>query len=77
VADLAVQTSHLYKKQLPSVFTLNKSFGLPHNPSCMRKVPVAALNIKPHGTIFVGEKSKEVSMVFGSFPQKKESQVVQ
>jgi hypothetical protein len=37
----------------------------------------AALNIEPLGSIFVGEKSKEVSMVFGSFPQKKESQVVQ
>jgi hypothetical protein len=38
---------------------------------------VAALNIEPLGSIFVGEKSKEVSMVFGSFPPKKESQVVQ
>jgi hypothetical protein len=38
---------------------------------------VAALNIEPLGSIFVGEKSKEFSMVFGSFPQKKEPQVVQ
>jgi hypothetical protein len=40
-------------------------------------ITVAALNIEPLGSIFVGEKSKEVSMVFESFPQKKESQVVQ
>jgi hypothetical protein len=46
---------------------------------CNREIwyTVAALNIEPLGTIFVGEESKEVSMVFGSFPQKKESQVVQ
>jgi hypothetical protein len=42
-----------------------------------RQNTVAVLNIEPLGTIFVGEKRKEVSMVFGSFPQKKESQVVQ
>jgi hypothetical protein len=38
---------------------------------------VAVLNVEALGSRFVGENSKAVSMVLGSFPQKKESQVVQ